>query len=294
MLYLRLSSAPVFRRFHSSVSTLFWDSQDSACAGPCEELELAIAQSIPLVMPELNRSRWSGWPPIVAILLIGCIVLAWLQIGLRPPLLYGDLHEIEDRMTKLLERWQFNNKLKNGDKIATLNLAQRFLKQLSQDGLGAEFKGNHPDVRFFLRLPEKEISLQNKAHLQGALQDLLVCLKDVKKPGMLEQQPSRSLISTLDEIEHEMNYRRWWGKSGKLLKYASSEKADAKVGEYARRFISDSTTDRANSGWQRPAAEAMLTELQKWKVEAVRLEDVSHRLFLIFHCYSELLSQYDF
>lgn len=261
-------------------------------AGPSQKLEIAVAQTTPTLKPGPGRGRCFPWL-IGAILLTGGLFVGWLAIGTRPPQFDEELRKAEDRMASLLERWQFDVKDKKGDKSSTLKVAQRFLGTLSQDKLGVALEGNHPDVRFFSRMPKKGADPQNKEQLRSALEGILVDLKEAKKPGKPEQ-PSRSLTSILDDIEQELDYRRWWGNSGKGIDYASSEKADAKVAEHARRFIGESATDRANSGWQRPAAKAMLTELQKWKVEAITSQDVEHRPWLIFHCYFQLLSQHHF
>lgn len=262
-------------------------------AGPNEELKIATAQTTPPPKAGTGSGRWPGWLALVAFLLIGFLFVLWQIIGMRSPPFDEELRKAKDRMAKLLERWQFDEKDLEGSKSDHFKVAQRFLKTLSRDGIGIALEGNHPDVRFLSRMPKMGAHPQNKEQLRSALEGLLANLKEVKKPETPEQ-PSRSLTLILDEIEQEMDYRRWWGMSGKVVDYASSEKADAKVAELALRFLGKNAADRANSGWQQPAAKAMLTELQKWKVLAVSSQDLDRRPWMIFHCYFKFLSQHHF
>ncbi|MCS6850414.1 MAG: hypothetical protein NZ700_04510 [Gemmataceae bacterium] len=288
--------------------------------GPDEALKITIRQRVaigqPIARPErvehrvTNRHRWYL---VVAgmIVVIASVALAWQAIGSGPSQNDEELRQAAQKMAKLAEKWSLNLSQKKpvennestpspswrfwhkfiafceDDGNDNIKAAHRFLKSLSQEQVGAALQGHHPDVHFLTRLPEKAAFPRNKDEVQRALKDL------VAKLGR-KNSGSESIAKLLGEIEEEMDYLSWWQRDGKRCIYALSTRPDAKISEYARKFVQIRDVDRANDVWQRSTAEAMLRHLRKWRVEAVAEEDVKIRPWLIYHCYFQLLSQAHF
>ena len=196
------------------------------------------------------------------------------------------------RMANLLSsKWQ-DSDTRHGNPKLDMELVNRFFALLSQEHLHDKLVGEHPDVKFLLRLPEVPLyqlktpaagTSKELADLRNAIEKLLA-----KSGAPTQGKPMRDMLNEIDQM---MDYQLWWDRqSESLLKHLITCKAvNQEVWEKACRFCRrDSSTD-----WQCTPAQAMATSLKNWGVKGLTNDDATKRPWFVFAAYFYFLSRQD-
>jgi hypothetical protein len=259
------------------------------------------------------RGHWAAWKGWVALMTTSCIVGLGILLFMQPGQPRGTSADsnaseyLDQQIKALFKNWNWQIDVQPAPERAALR--KRFFDFLTQDACELASGSEHPDAKFWARLPRhapeslpKVNDLVDGLHpeLKKLARKIAVASYPVldSKDNLTLDQRWRELPDLFKVIGEGMDYRRWlengkWNveESSSTInqKFPWDEESPAKV---RKMIVAHFLRRQQNAGnLRKEDVLTMVKQLNAWQVKGVQEDDAEDRPWFVCDCYLAYLSQ---
>jgi hypothetical protein len=248
---------------------------------------------------------WKGWAAFMAIGTVVALAICFLRPGYLPD---GDGTWFDEPIRALFTSWRIDIK----PAAQPADLRKQFFDELAQDACADATDSQHPDARFWRRLPEHGPTTlaTGGGDNYAVVNDLHPQLKELAKRVAIrrhdvpdspnELKPAervKELPLLFKVIEEGMDYPSWLAKqkwnqgdfSETLSKFPWDDPSPPRV---RKKVVAHYLArPHGNSSLRKDDLLTMVKQLNAWQVKGVQEEDAEDRPWFVCDCYLAYLSQ---